>query len=87
MIGPSRDPAAPKVVPLEVENAADVVAMAKRFAADLEAGEHGKPVSVAVLLESADGVRVFGWGAADTLRMMGLFHVALAGMGGSKVAE
>lgn len=55
-----------KVVPFPAPNLANIPAMARKFADDLEAGKYGD-VSAAVLVihRPSGGVASFGWGDID----------------------
>ena len=52
----------------------DIPAMLRNIADDIEAGEMGETVSGVMLIESTDGLRVFGWGDAEGHKAVGLFY-------------
>ncbi len=61
----------------------DVIAMARKFADDLEAGEYGEPLNVMLVLEckqprKGTDVQLFGWGSnADGLHGLGMLTSAV----------
>jgi hypothetical protein len=68
---------ADNVAELPVGNLMDIAAMARRFADDLDKGEHGEPFRAVLLVQREDGLALFGWGeSASPLEMMGLFEAA-----------
>jgi hypothetical protein len=66
------------IAELPVTNYADIAAMARKFADELEAGEHGT-LHRAVLICQADdtSLSIHGWGeSTSAYEMMGLFEAA-----------
>ena len=64
-------------VALPVGNLRDVAAMARRFADQIDAGEHGAVDRVICIAENESGINIFGWGENTTAyELMGLFEAA-----------
>jgi len=63
-------------VELPVYNFKDMGACARKWADDLEAGKHGEPTRVIVLIDTPEGVAIQYWGeTASGLEIMGLLEV------------
>lgn len=62
---------------LPVYNYSDIASCARRFGDELEAGKHGEPTRVILLLDKPTGLTVEYWGAtANGLELMGLLSIA-----------
>ena len=60
---------------LPVGNLMDVADMARRFADQVTAGEHGEVIRALVLVENADGIAGFLWGEnASSIEKMGMLQ-------------
>lgn len=68
-----------EIIPLFQSNCADIVAMARRFADDIEAGKFGEARTAVVVLETEDGtVEAFGWGGdAELVRAIGVLQLGI----------
>jgi hypothetical protein len=64
---------ADNTVALDVYNFKDIAACVRRFADQLEAGDHGEPARLVVVAQFSDGVTNFLWGeGADPYTIMGV---------------
>jgi hypothetical protein len=65
-------------VELPVGNLMDIGGMARRFADDAEAGDHGDILRTVVVVQNEDGaLRILGWGEnTSSFELMGLFEAA-----------
>lgn len=63
---------------LPIRNLSDIANMARGFADDLEAGEHGDALRAILLVQGDDGsLLTFGWGEnTSPYELMGLFEAA-----------
>ena len=62
---------------IPVENINDIAAMARKFADEIEAGEHGDVTSVTVLIETAGSLHRESWGEMPSgYELMGLLEAA-----------
>jgi hypothetical protein len=62
---------------LPIYNFKDIAACARKWADQLEAGEHGQPFRVIVVAQSDEGIAISGWGEnTSAFELMGLFEAA-----------
>jgi len=65
------------VAELGVCNLQDIATCARRFADEVEAGEHGDVVQVTVLIETVDRLKRESWGEMPSgYELMGIFQAA-----------
>ena len=62
---------------LEVSNLLDIASCARKFAGEIEAGEHGDITSVTVLIETATSLHRESWGEMPTgYELIGMLETA-----------
>lgn len=76
-----------EVVTLHENNCADVVAMLRLFADEVEAGEHGENVHAVTVISTADGLSVRGWGKLDGLTAIATLNLGLAQLVNGTLAQ
>lgn len=65
------------IIPLDVYNFQDIAGCARRFADQFEAGLHGEPNRVIVVMESDEGIALSIWGDnVSGYELMGILEAA-----------
>jgi len=63
------------IVEFPLPNLNDIPALLRRLADDIENGSYGAPDAFAAVMETDEGISLFGFGTADNMRSIGLFSV------------
>lgn len=66
------------IVEFPLPNLNDIPALLRRLADDIENGSHDTPLSLAAVMETDTGINLFGFGAADSMKSIGLFSIGQA---------
>lgn len=65
------------IVPSNESNPADIALQLRNMADRIESGEQGAATAL-MIVDSGNGVELFGWGLIDGMRCLGLFNLGQA---------